>query len=498
MDNIKFQNEINQIAWKACDSFRGTVDPAEYKNYILVMLFVKYTSDVWKDHKATYEKKFGIGNARVTRELSREKFILSEDTTFDYFYENRNEKNIGELIDKALFKIEEENKSKLDGVFRGIKFNSEVALGETRERNARIKNLLEDFNDPKMDLRPSVIGDSDIIGNTYQYLIKRFASDSGKKGGEFYTPHEVSKLLASLVGAKSGDTICDPACGSGSLLIEVAKTVGDNNYSLYGQESNGSTWAIGKMNMYLHGISNSKIERGDTLNHPRLLRDSKLMTFDVVVANPPFSLDKWADSDMTNDQYGRFHRGVPPKSKGDYAFLLHMIETANPIDGTVGVIVPHGVLFRGSAEGKIRKKLIEENMLEAVIGLPEKLFYGTSIPAAILIFKKNRKRKDVLFIDASSEFQKDKNQNSLRTEDIEKIVKTYKNWKTVDKYAYVATLDEIAENGYNLNIPRYVDTFEEEEPVDIAATQKEIEKIETELANIKKKMNKYLSELGVD
>lgn len=333
------------------------------------------------------------------------------------------------------------------------------------------------------------------------YLIERFASGAGKKGGEFYTPHEVSELLAKLIAPKAGARICDPTCGSGSLLITVAEEVKDqednpsHDFSLYGQESNGDTWALAKLNMFLHSMDSADIEWGDTLNNPLLLEGDSLMKFDVVVANPPFSLDKWGYENAEADRYRRFLRGIPPRSKGDYAFILHMIDTTLPT-GKVGVIVPHGVLFRGGSEGKIRQKLIEENLLKAVIGLPTNLFFGTGIPAAILIFNKAKGHQDVLFIDASKEYQEGKKQNKLRTDDIDHIVSTYKAFETVDKYAYRAGLDEIKENDFNLNIPRYVDTFEEEEPIDIQAVQGEIDQLELELQQVRKEMDSYLKELG--
>jgi type I restriction enzyme M protein len=496
-DNKINQNEINSIAWKACDTFRGVVDPAEYKNYILAMLFVKYLSDVWKDHYEEYSKEFAGDKERIERRMSRERFIMPETSTFDYLYSQREAANLGELINTALDDIEEHNKAKLEGVFRNIDFNSESNLGETKDRNKRLKNLLEDFHDPKMDLRPSKIGNHDVIGSTYEYLIARFASDSGKKGGEFYTPTEVAMLLAKLLEAKQGDRISDPACGSGSLLIRVAQEIGSKNFSVYGQESNGSTWALCMMNMFLHSIDNARVEWGDTIRNPKLIEKDTLMKFDVVVANPPFSLDKWGADDVSKDKFNRFHRGIPPKSKGDYAFISHMIETSLEGKGKVGVIVPHGVLFRGSSEGKIRQKLVEENLLDTVVGLPSNLFYGTGIPAAILIFNKGKKDKNVLFIDASREFEEGKNQNKLRAQDIEKIVATFKTRKTVEKYAYLANFDEIKENDFNLNIPRYVDTFEEEEEIDLKAVQKEISKLEGELQDVRKKMDGYLRELGL-
>lgn len=489
------QDEINAVAWKACDTFRGVVDPSQYKDYILVMLFLKYLSDVWKEHYEEYKKQFAGDEERIQRRLKRDRFVMPEKSDFYYLYDNRNKADIGGLINIALENIEEANRAKLEGVFRNIDFNSEPNLGQTKDRNRRLKNLLEDFAVPALDLRPSRIGSIDIIGDTYMYLISRFASDSGKKGGEFYTPAQVSELLAKLLKPKKGDRICDPACGSGSLLIRVAEEVGNPDFAVYGQESNGSTWALCRMNMFLHNLDSARIEWGDTLNSPKLITGDSLMKFNVVVANPPFSLDKWGAEDAEGDAFRRFHRGTPPKSKADYAFISHMVETTVETDGRVGVIVPHGVLFRGAAEGRIRRQFIEENLLDAVIGLPENLFFGTTIAASILLFKRGRETSDVLFIDASSEYEQSKNQNRLRPADIDKIATTYHSFETVDKYSYRATADEIRANDFNLNIPRYVDTFEEEEEIDIAAVQAEIVALEDELQSVRTRMNEYLREL---
>lgn len=491
------QHEINATLWAACDTLRGVVDPAEYKNYILVFLFLKYLSDAWTDHYQEYKKKHGDKEKLIQRKMERERFILPPQSHFDYIASKKNDPNIGDMINKALAAVEEANRLKLEGVFRNIDFNSESNLGQTKDRNRRLKNLIDDFSKPTLDFRPSVIGTEDIIGNAYMYLIERFASDAGKKGGEFYTPKEVSTLLAKLLAPKPGYRICDPAIGSGSLVITVAEAARSQDIAVYGQESNGSTWALAKMNMFLHGLDSARIEWGDTLNNPTLLDENgNLMKFDIVVANPPFSLDKWGQENVAADPFNRYHRGIPPKSKADYAFITHMVETAVEGSGKVGVIVPHGVLFRGAAEGKIRQRLIEENLLEAVIGLPEKLFYGTGIPAAILIFNKGKKTSDVLFIDASREYQQGTRQNKLRDEGIDKIAHTYRKFATLDKYSTRATLEEIKENEFNLNIPRYVDTFEEEEEIDIPAVQREIEDLEKQLAEVQKEMRGYLEELG--
>lgn len=510
------QKDINNAAWAACDTFRGVVDPAQYKDYILVMLFVKYISDVWKDHYEEFRKQYGDDEARIRRRLERERFVLPyaelknhstgevEDRFLaDYYslYERRNSANVGELINIVLDAIEETNKAKLEGVFRNIDFNSEANLGRTKDRNRRLKTLLEDFNKPQLDMSPSKVSE-DVIGNTYIYLIERFASDSGKKAGEFYTPHKVSELVAKLASPKPGNRICDPACGSGGLLIEVSREVNDRNFALFGMESNGSTWALARMNMFLHGADSARIEWCDTLNSPALVEKDRLMKFDIVVANPPFSLDKWGAEEAKSDRFNRFWRGIPPKSKGDWAFISHMVEAAIEKEGRVAVVVPHGVLFRGAAEGRIRTKMIEENLLDAVVGLPGNLFPTTSIPVAILIFDRSREkgganqnRKDVIFVDAGRDYLPGKNQNALSDDHIKKIVETVKARQSVEKYANAATFEEIKENDFNLNISRYVDTFEEEEEIDIDAVQQEIDQLESELIEVRAKMAAMLKEI---
>lgn len=498
------QGQINQTAWAACDTFRGVVDAGQYKDYILVMLFLKYISDLWNDHVETYRQQFGGDDARIRRRLERERFILPEGASFYDLYAQRNEANIGELINVALERIEDANRTKLEGVFRNIDFNSEANLGRPKDRNRRLKNVLEDFAKPAMDLRPSRVTE-DIIGECYIYLISRFASDAGKKAGEFYTPSAVSRLLAKLAAPKPGDTICDPACGSGSLLIQASQEVGSENFALFGQEVNGATWALARMNMFLHARDAARIEWCDTLNSPTLVEGDHLMKFDVVLANPPFSLDKWGSEDADTDQFKRYWRGVPPKSKGDYAFITHMIEIAKRQSGRVAVIVPHGVLFRSGAEGRIREKLIEENLLDAVVGLPANLFTSTGIPVAILVFDRSREegginssRHDVLFIDASREYVPAKTVNLLDEGQVAKILKTYRDRAEIAKYSYRASPVEIAENGFNLNIPRYVDTFVAEEEIDVAAVQQDILRIEEELTEVRAKMAGYLRELGVN
>lgn len=515
MSNIVTQKDINNAVWKACDTFRGTIDPSQYKDYILTMLFLKYVTDVYNEKKEEYTKKYDGVEDRIKRALERERFVVPDQSSFDYLYENRSNPKIGELINHALAELEEANREKLGGhdgsnIFRNIDFNSSN-LGDAKGKLARLRNLLNDFF--PLNLSSSHLENNDVIGGAYEFLISNFASDSGKKAGEFFTPAEVSTLLAKLTKSKPGSRIYDPTCGSGSLLIKAGRQVGDNNFSLYGQEANGSTWALAVMNMYLHGYDSAIIRWGDTIRNPKHLENGKLMLFDTVVANPPFSLDKWGvveekdkDSsqgsifDPASDPYNRFHRGLPPKSKGDWAFITHMIESLNT-SGKAGVVVPHGVLFRGASEGKIRAQTIEEDLIEAVIGLPSNLFFGTGIPAAIVIFNKQKVNKNkVLFIDASKGFNSGKNQNVLGSEHINHIVSVYNQFHdqimdrgiVEDKFAFVADLAKITENDFNLNIPRYVDTYEEEPEIDLAATQVRISKLEKELVDVKTEMEQYL------
>ncbi|MFQ5456798.1 MAG: N-6 DNA methylase, partial [Nitrospirota bacterium] len=394
------QEEINNIVWSACNTFSGAVDPSEYKDYILTILFIKYISDIWKDKRKVYERRYKGNKERVQRAMGRERFIIPDKCDFDYLYYRRDAADIGELINTALEKIEDENKAKLENVFQNIDFNSEENLGETKDRNRRLKHLLEDFNDPCLDLRSSRIGHNNIVGDLYEYLISKFAAGGGKQA-EFYTPSEVSILLAKLLSPKPGDRICDPACGSGSLLIRMAKEVSNSNFFLAGQEIDGSRWSLCRMNMFFHEMDNARIEWCSTISNPRLIEGGTLMKFNIVVSNPPFSLDKWGADIAEKDPYQRFWRGIPPKSKGDYGFISHMVHTAIEKEGRVGLIASHGVLFRGGSEGKIRQKLVEENLLEAVIGLPANLFHGTSIPTVIIMFNKGKKTRDILFIDAS-------------------------------------------------------------------------------------------------
>ena len=527
-------DDIKRALWAGANTFRDNIDASNYKDYVLSMFFVKYLSDTFDEEVNKLKKDYS--GIRLERQIANLPFSLKREYTFDYLLENQFANDLGNKISEALTGIESSN-SILSGIFRGIDFNSENNLGKKEQKNPILRNLLNDFAD--LDLHPSNIEvgknqvPADIIGDAYEYMIGEFATMAGKKAGSFFTPQQVSEVMAQIVEPVENDRVYDPTCGSGSLLIRAARKGGFDKVQMYGQEVNSSAISMARMNMFIHGIQDANIKWGDTLANPQHLdSDGNLMKFDCIVANMPFSKDKWAEGfnpggevsadEETNkakkgkkkefkmepglDRWHRFDLGVPPTSKGDWAFLLHMIASMSG-NGRVASVAPHGVLFRGASEGKIRKALIEKNLVDAIIGLPENLFYGTSIPACIVVFRKGRTSTDILFIDASKNFKKDKAKNVLREEDIKKIVDTYKAFKNnvynslpddcKEKYSYVAPLEDIIANDYNLNIPRYVDTFEEEEIIDIDIVNKEIEDLKKEIAIVEAEMETYLKELGL-
>ena len=500
---LHYQDSINSALWAACNSFRGIVSVDTYRGLILSMLFLKYLSDVWRDRYGDYEAEYDSKQELIEDEIRNVRFFLPSMANFYNLYLHRQEPGNGDRIDRALHRLEEVNSAQLKGdgisVFQYLSFNTDE-LGEENQKNAILCRLLEDFAKPDLNLKPSRVGALDVIGNAFEFLIKNFAASGERKAGDFYTPPEVSNLLAELLDPQPGDRICDPACGSGSLLLEFGKKVVTNHkskeYALYGQEVLGGIWSIAKMNMLLHGENNHTIELGDTIRNPTLLdKNDDLLLFDVVAASLPFSLNKWGYDEAKPDEYGRFHRGLPPKSKGIYAFILHMLATLKPNTGRMGVVVPHGVLFRGLSEGRIRKKLIEENLLDVIISLPVKLFYGTSISVAVLVFKMAKTDNSVLFIDASREFKAGKYQNQLTDENIDKIVATYRDRVSMHKYAYLASLEELDENEYNLNIPLYVDSYKEKEQIDLMDELAERKHLMAQLTVLESKMVKFMDEL---
>jgi len=490
------QDSLERHLWSAADILRGSIDSSDYKNFIFGLLFLKRLSDRF-DEECVAVKKDG-GNPEDPDE---HEFFVPKRARWPEIQKHAT--NLGEVLNKAAAAIEQEahNGAALEGVLAGIDFNDERKLGDARQRDQILARLIQHF--ANLDLRNASLSEPDMLGRAYEYLIERFADDAGKKGGEFYTPRKVVQLIVELLEPTEKMRICDPTVGSGGMLIECAHYVqrhkgNPKNLSLFGQEKNLGTWAICKMNMLLHGIQDARIEKGDTIREPKLVQDGALMVFDRVIANPPFSLDEWGREVAEQDPWGRFGYGIPPKTKGDLAFVQHMVAVLNK-HGKLGVVMPHGVLFRGSAEGEIRSGFLKDDLIEAVIGLPTNLFYGTGIPAAVLVLNRSKpaaRRGKVLFVEASREFREGSAQNYLRDEDVKKIVATVRAFGDVARYARVVPLAEIEKNDGNLNITRYVETAEEQQKVDVGAAVKALREAEKARDAAKATMDRFLKELG--
>ncbi|UOE94396.1 type I restriction-modification system subunit M [Alkalihalobacillus sp. LMS39] len=496
--------ELEKTLWDAADILRGELNAAVYKDYIFGLMFLKRMNDQFSIERDTKKIEF------VSQGMDEEEveMLLEEPTMYETFFvppAARWDKlknltlNIGPELDKAFKAIEDEPKNaELIGVLTTANYND-----KERVPDKKLSQLLLLFD--KHNLAYENLENPDVLGDAYQYLIKQFADDGGTKGGEFYTPREVVKVLVNILKPQEGDRIYDPTVGSGGMLIESMHYIKENggnerNVSLFGQEINLSTWAICKMNMLFHFARGADIRKGDTIRTPMHTEGGVLKTFDVILANPPFSLKNWGVEEAENDPYNRFSYGVPPKSYGDLGFVSHMVASLNQ-KGKLGTVVPHGVLFRGGAEGKIRQGYLIDDLVEAVIGLPSNVFYGTTIPAALIIINKNKpfeRRNKVLFIDASQEFIKDGNKNKLREEDIEKIVVTFNEFIDIEKYAAIVDINTIKDNEYNLNISRYIDTSEEEEEIDISGVINDLKEIKKEFSKTEAKLNNYLRELGLD
>lgn len=480
--------------WESANILRGSIDAADYKNYIFGLLFLKRLSDVFEEEAERIEKE--TGNKKLAwNDPDEHEFDVPKTARWAYIKSRT--QNLGEILNKANDTLEERNTSSLEGVLTVTDFNDKERLPDVI-----LSKLIAHFS--KIRLRNEDLSEPDILGRAYEYLIGQFADDAGKKGGEFYTPKEVVTLLVDILDPQEKMRVCDPACGSGGMLVQSVYHLRDKgqnsrNITLFGQERNIGTWAICKMNMLLHGLKDAKLEKGDTLRSPKLLTEKgKLMEFDVVIANPPFSLKNWGYEEAQHDPYRRFRFGIPPKGYGDYAFVQHMIATLNH-RGRAGVVLPHGALFRGGAEGKIRKGILEEDLVEAVIGLPANLFFGTGIPACLFILNKNKPKErkgKVFFLYGANDYLEGKNQNKLRKEDIEKIINAYREYRSVDKYCRPVSLDEIRANDHNLNITRYIDVSEEEKPIDVQNVLNELKSLKNERSVVEDRMKEFLKELG--
>ncbi|MCM3089303.1 type I restriction-modification system subunit M [Bhargavaea ginsengi] len=508
------QAELHKKLWDMANSLRGTMEAYEFKNYILGLIFYRYLSEKVEARASKLLEEDGVTYAEayadeeIRDDLKEELvdqigfFIPPEylfSTMVAEILKGENGNFDTELLRKAVTAVTEstlgkESQDDFQHLFDDMDLSSSKLGRDVKSRSKLIGNIMVNISDIPF-LHDDV--EIDVLGDAYEYLISQFAMNAGKKAGEFYTPQQVSKIIAKIVtaGKERIKSVYDPTCGSGSLLLRIGREAEVSRY--YGQELTSTTYNLARMNMLLHDVSYQRfdIRNADTLEEPQHTD----LRFEAVVANPPYSAKWTADQKFLDDERFSAYGKLAPKSKADFAFVQHMIHQLDD-NGTMAVVLPHGVLFRGAAEGVIRKYLIEEkNYLDAVIGLPSNIFFGTSIPTCILVFKKCRETDDnVLFIDASNEFEKAKAKNNLTDEHVDKIINTYFSRETIDKYSYVASLDEIRENDYNLNIPRYVDTFVEEEVIDLQAVSKKLKEIDAEIAEIDKELEKYFEELGIN
>lgn len=471
-------SELESHLWESANILRGPVDAADFKSYIFPMLFFKRISDVFDDEvAAALEESEGDQDYALFPENHR--FQIPEGCHWRDV--RMKTSNVGAAIQHSLREIEKANPRTLYGIFGDAGWSNKERLSD-----ALLRDLIEHFSRLPFSNKNTA---SDVLGQAYEYLIKKFADQTNKKAGEFYTPRSIVRLMIDILDPKEGETIYDPACGTGGMLLEAVHHVQNSGGDvktlrgkLYGQEKNLTTSGIARINLFLHAVEDFRIERGDTLRQPAFFEGDHLSTFDCVIANPPFSLERWGEDAWVNDPYGRNFAGVPPRKSGDFAWVEHMIKSMAVGVGRMAVVLPHGALFRMGVEGKIRRHLLEMDALEAVIGLGQNLFYGTGLAACILVLrvrKTLKRQKQVLFIDASRLFKRGRNQNTLEPEHAEQILKLYRNYESVEGIAKVAALDEIAENEWNLNIPRYVEQL----------IQAETLTVEEALANLKQALN---------
>ena len=486
--------QLEKFLWKSADILRSQIDSSDYKKYIFGLLFYKRISDVWDEE---YKKVMEEYNDKALAVADyNHRFQVPKDCRWPIIQEQA--ENIGKKLNEIFDKLTNANSPKLDKIFDDLDF-----ANKDKFPNDVLQKLINHFS--QYNFGSNYIS-SDLLGDAYEYLIKQFAADAGKKGGEFYTPREVERVIINILKPHEKDHICDPFAGSCGFLLEaynyLKDKAGENvarTLYFYGQEINLGTFAIAKINMFLHGLDAADIRRGDTLSNPQFLDDfGALKKFDITVTNFPYSMKVWPHEIFNTNKYGRLEGyEMPPQKNADYAFILHVIKSMN-VNGRAGIVIPHGVLFKGDASSRIREQIIKNDLIEAVISLPAKLFYGTPIAAAVLILNKNKpenKKGKILFIEAEKDYLEGKNQNTLRVQDIDKIVKAYDDYKNIEKFARVVDVKEIEENEFNLNVRRYIDSAEAEEIIDIKKVLVELNDLEKEREKIDKKVKNYIKEL---
>ncbi|HKG30200.1 MAG TPA: type I restriction-modification system subunit M [Nitrososphaeraceae archaeon] len=478
--------------WAAADILRGSLDPADYRQPIMTLLFIKRLNDTFEENAEKLIKEEGRSEKEAYGNKNRHYFFISKEARWSVL--SKTSENIGEKIDQVCRIIERENPD-LDGVLTNTTYNDKRKFPDDR-----LRKLISHFNSPR--LANSDLESTDIFGDAFEYLLEQFAEETKKSGGNFFTPKEIVRLLVNLVEPKEGMSICDPTCGSGGMLIECMKYVSQHggnprNLVLEGQEGNYGTLGMCKMNMVLHGLVDFKIEYGDTLSNPKLVEGGKLKTYEMVLANFPFSMS-WDGTAVANDRFGRFTYGIPPNHFADFAFIQHIYTTLNS-QGRAAIITPQGVLFRGPPEEQIRKRMVLDDVIDGIITLPANLFYGTAIPACVVLLNRNKSKErnnKIIFIYAARDFYNAVKRDLLRQQDIEKIVSAFKNYKDIDGYCHIAGFDEIEENEFNLNVPRYVDISKQEEEFDIQKTIDDLNRIEKERLYVEREVKNELVELG--
>ena len=536
------QDQINDTVWSACELFRADLAPQQGRDHIFVLLFVKYLSDWRHDVLTQYRAEYGDDEQRIARRLGRSRFVLPQVEVHDSsgqfvidrfladIYElniRREQPNIGELVDLALAALETQNKAKLDRVFHHVSFNNEAVLGQTPRRNARLKQFIATL--AYLDLRSH----TGSIATLFLYLIERFALEDGKPPGTPHTPAPIARLLAALVRPQAGERIADPVCGSGNLLLEAARQIDSQECMLFGQEADPPGWALARMNLYVHGYDGARLELGDSLSNPLLLQDGQLLQFDAILVNPPSPREQWQLGRAEQDPFGRYWRGAPPRAKAEYAYISHCIEVTRPQHGRLALVAPHGVLFRGGAEKRIRQRLLKDNLLDAVISMPANVFPHSPIPLVILLFDRAREAggaraevRDVLLIDVCANADNDaidtpalddhaggasalararsatregvrgsgKSRN-LSERELEQIVQDVQLRRTQGQRVYLASPDEIAANDYDLNLPRYLFDRQQDQGYDLGLALQEITDIEQALARLRRNLQQQLAAL---